>query len=194
DTVIISAGYRIGPVEIEELQSTNEELETTNEELQSTVEELETTNEELHSTNEQLHAINSELENRTAELNDVNSFLESIISSFEGGVIVLDTDLNVRLWSDRVVQLWGLRSDEVEGGSFFGLDIGLPTEELAPAVRGCAKGIDSRCSLTVTATDRRGRTFECAISCVPLTGAEETVRGAILVVQPRTEFAWQDQD
>jgi len=177
----------------EELQSTNEELETTNEELQSTVEELETTNEELHSTNEQLHAINSELENRTAELNDVNSFLESIISSFEGGVIVLDTDLNVRLWSDRVVELWGLRSDEVEGGSFFGLDIGLPTEELAPAVRGCAKGIDSRRSLTLTATDRRGRTFECAISCVPLTGAEETVRGAILVVQPRTEFAWQDQ-
>ena len=93
----------------EELQSTNEELETTNEELQSTVEELETTNEELQSTNEELETMNEELQStneelqtmndemrsRSTDLDVMNSFLESVFSSLQSAVVVLDREFRV---------------------------------------------------------------------------------------------------
>ncbi|MEW6496116.1 MAG: CheR family methyltransferase, partial [Cyanobacteriota bacterium] len=83
----------------EELQSTNEELETTNEELQSTNEELETMNEELQSSNEELQTTNDELRDRTDELNRVNAFLESILTSLQMGMVVLDNRLSVQVWN-----------------------------------------------------------------------------------------------
>src|SRR5499433_2642359 len=89
---------------IEELQSTNEELETTNEELQSTNEELETTNEELQSTNEELEttveelqaanaeleSLNKQLERRSTELKNLDDYQQSVLSSLQHAVIVLD--------------------------------------------------------------------------------------------------------
>src|SRR5437667_180926 len=110
----------------EELQSTNEELETTNEELQSTNEELETMNEELQSTNEELNTINEELRERTDELNRSNAFLNSILSSLRGGVVVVDRNNNVLIWNYMAEDLWGLRAEEIKGQSLMDLDIGLP--------------------------------------------------------------------
>jgi chemotaxis methyl-accepting protein methylase len=95
----------------EELQSSNEELETTNEELQSTNEELETMNEEMQATNEELHTINDELHLRTLELNDTNAFLNSILSSLQDGVIVVDRQFSILSWNEAIEELWGLRSD-----------------------------------------------------------------------------------
>src|SRR5262249_42643993 len=115
----------------EELQSTNEELETTNEELQSTNEELETMNEELQSSNEELETVNQELRERTDETVRTNSFLTSILGSLRAGVVVIDRNLKVAIWNRRSEDLWGLRSDEAVGQPFLGLDIGLPTENLA---------------------------------------------------------------
>src|SRR5690606_201452 len=126
----------------EELQSTNEELETTNEELQSTVEELETTNEELQSTNEELETMNEELQStneeletsntelraRTEEVNEINAYLTSILTSLGVGVVVVDSDLQIRIWNQRSEELWGLKADEVIGKPFLNLDIGLPVE------------------------------------------------------------------
>src|SRR5207253_4949549 len=99
----------------EELQSTNEELETTNEELHSTNEELETMNEELQSTNEELEATNSELRQRSLDLDESNVYLEAILGSMGSGVIVLNRELTVRVWNRVSEDLWGLRSEEVEG-------------------------------------------------------------------------------
>ena len=133
----------------EELQSTNEELETTNEELQSTVEELETTNEELQSTNEELETmneelqstndelqtINDELQDRTGELDAANAFLETILTSLRAGVVVLNPELQVRVWNRQAEELWGLRPEEAVGQHFLNLDIGLPTDRLRPLIR-----------------------------------------------------------
>src|SRR5262249_31310202 len=133
----------------EELQSTNEELETTNEELQSTIEELETTNEELQSTNEELETMNEELQStneklqtmndelrlRSDELNSVNSFLESILTSLRGAVVVVDAELKVLVWNQAAEELWGLREDEVRGKHVLGLDTGLPIEKLKQPMR-----------------------------------------------------------
>jgi two-component system CheB/CheR fusion protein len=180
----------------EELQSTNEELETTNEELQSTVEELETTNEELQSTNEELETMNEELQatneelqtmneelrNRSTDLNLVNSFLESVFASLRSAVVVLDRDYRVQVWNERATDLWGLRADEVQGDQFLGLDIGLPVAELRQPVRDVLAGDGTLGELVLRATNRRGRSIDCRVSIAPLRQGDQTVRGAILLM------------
>jgi len=181
----------------EELQSSNEELETTNEELQSTVEELQTTNEELQSTNEEhetmneelqstneeLQTVNEELRGRTDELNHANAFLRSILTSLRGAVAVVDRNLNVRMWNGRAEDLWGVRSDEIEGRSFASLDIGLPTGRLLEGIRSALVGSDPE-EVTVEATNRRGRPIQCRVTCAGLRGpGEGDVQGAILLME-----------
>ena len=176
-------------VAYEELQSTNEELETMNEELQSTIEELETTNEELETTNEELQATNEEIETineeirlRGEELNRVNVFLRSILGSLESGVIVVDNDLRVQVWNPRVEDLWGLRPEEVRDQNLLNLDIGLPLDEVRPAIRACLAGEATHRGLTVGAITRRGRAIRCRITCSPMTDGRGVIGGAVLVM------------
>ncbi|HKC54499.1 MAG TPA: CheR family methyltransferase [Vicinamibacterales bacterium] len=188
----------------EELQSTNEELETTNEELQSTVEELETTNEELQSTNEELETMNEELQSTNEELETVNQelrqrgtdlsrsniFLGGILRSVPLAVIVLDEQLQVELWNDVAADLWGLRADEVHGRHFFGLDIGLPVEQLKQPIAGLTRQGDQRFEAEINAMNRRGRQIRLRVQCVGI-GSAEHGRGIILLMQeaPRHEAA-----
>jgi two-component system CheB/CheR fusion protein len=165
----------------EELQSTNEELETTNEELQSTNEELETMNEELRSTNEELEALNEELRQRTDDLNRANAFLRSILTSLRSGVVVVDRQLDVLVWNHRAEDLWGLRADEVQGRSLLTLDIGLPVEQLP--ISAFLSGEADHESISVNATNRRGRAVRCHITCTPFLGADGEREGAVLVME-----------
>jgi two-component system CheB/CheR fusion protein len=183
----------------EELQSTNEELETTNEELQSTVEELETTNEELQSTNEELETMNEELQStneelqtmndelrlRSDELNQVNGFLESILTSLRGAVIVVDSDLKILVWNQGAEELWGLREDELRGKNILGLDIGLATERLKQPIRACLSGSKQHVTLELDAINRRGKAFDCCITVTPLVTRSKTVHGVILAMEDR---------
>ena len=82
----------------------------------------------MQSTNEELQTINDELRRRTDGLNNVNAFLESILTSMRGAVVVLDRDFSIWVWNHRAEDLWGLRADEVRDRSFLNLDIGLPVE------------------------------------------------------------------
>ena len=173
----------------EELQSTNEELETTNEELQSTNEELETTNEELQSTNEELQTINEEFRQRSEELNQVNVYLESILSSLHSGVIVLDRSLQVQIWNNRSQELWGMRSEEVQGKPFLTLDIGLPVEQLISAVRACLTDRNPDQRLLLEARNRRGKAIQCRVTLTPMIGREDKVHGVILLVEEQTAAA-----
>src|SRR5215218_6054653 len=166
----------------EELQSTVEELETTNEELQSTNEELETMNEEMQSTNEELQTINDELGIRTTELNQLNAFLESIWAGLEGAVVVLDPELRVLVWNHGSEDLWGVRQDEVQGQHFLNLDIGLPSDRLRPALREAMSGQNGTQSTVIQATNRRGRTVSCRVTCSPLLDSDKTLRGVIMIV------------
>src|SRR5256886_6726417 len=141
----------------EELQSTVEELETTNEELQSTNEELETLNEELESTNAELESINTNLRLRTGEVERLNTLLLAITGNIEVGAAVLDKSMRVQVWNERAADLWGVRSDEVLGSSFFDLDIGLPAEQLRALISSGAGGRHLHDELVVTAMTRKGR-------------------------------------
>jgi two-component system CheB/CheR fusion protein len=181
----------------EELQSTNEELETTNEELQSTVEELETTNEELQSTNEELETMNEELQStneelqgmndelrqRSDELNHVNAFLESILTSMRGAVVVADAELKVLVWNHGAEELWGLREDEVRGKHLLGLDIGLPTERIKAPMRACLNGTKDHVTVAVEAVNRRGRPISCEVTVTPLRTRLRSIHGVILLME-----------
>jgi two-component system CheB/CheR fusion protein len=171
----------------EELQSTVEELETTNEELQSTNEELETMNEELQSTNEELQTMNEELRNRSGELNEVNAFLGSILTSLRAGIAVVDRNFEIQVWNDRAQDLWGLRAEEVRGTHLLSLDIGLPVAELKSAIWEVLSGADGNQVVVVQATNRRGRSFPCRVTCSPLRSGDYKVSGAILIMEDQRD-------
>jgi two-component system, chemotaxis family, CheB/CheR fusion protein len=180
----------------EELQSTNEELETTNEELQSTVEELETTNEELQSSNEELEtmneelestntelqAINTELQQRSIQLDRVNSFMEQIMANLDVGVAVLDRELRIQLWNRRAEDMWGVRAGETVGQPMLALDIGLPLADLAGPIKDCLSDGNGHQSLTLAATNRRGKHFTCRVQCSGMAGTEGD-RSVILLME-----------
>ncbi|MBD2441958.1 PAS domain-containing protein [Dolichospermum sp. FACHB-1091] len=164
----------------EELQSTNEELETTNEELQSTNQEMETINEELQSTNEQLRAINHELSNRTYELDQTNTFMSSILSSLQIGMVVIDTNFNILIWNHAVEDMWGLRQEEVMNKSWFSLDIGLPVEQLQIPIRDILSSKKKFQEILINGTNRRGKQIRCYIAFSPLIG--DNVEGIIMMM------------
>jgi two-component system, chemotaxis family, CheB/CheR fusion protein len=170
-------------VAYEELQSANEELETTNEELQSTNEELETMNEELQSTNDELQSSNDELRERTAEINQINAYMESVLVTLHASVVVVDRDMQVRVWNGLAYEMWGLRADEVEGRGLLGLDIGFPVDSLGPPIRATLMGEDPSDPFGVHAISRRGQPIRCWVRVAPLLGVGRAIDGAIVVIE-----------
>jgi two-component system CheB/CheR fusion protein len=165
----------------EELQSTIEELETTNEELQSTNEELETMNEELQSTNDELHTVNDEVRMRGDEVEELNRFLNAILTSFRGGVVVVDAARRVQLWNPGAEELWGLREDEVRGVDIAQLDSGLPIAAFRAELDACIRTQVRSEEQAIDAINRRGRPVRVHVTMSPLAG-DDTGRGAILTM------------
>ena len=147
----------------EELQSTNEELETTNEELQSTNEELETINEELQSTNSELESTNSQQRLLSSGMNRTNELLEAVLGSMRSAVIVLNANLQVLIWNRRASDLWGLRFEEVFDQNFFGLDIGLPVDQLVAPLRQFQGSDKKMTELSLSGRTRTGKDLRCDI-------------------------------
>jgi two-component system CheB/CheR fusion protein len=166
----------------EELQSTVEELETTNEELQSANEELETMNEELQSTNEELRSINDQLQQRSGEVLKVNVHLHAILGSLRAAVVVLNSKLEVEVWSPQAQELWGLRGEEVRGKPFLSLDIGLPVDQLKQPISECVESGPGGTELILDGVNRRGRPIHCQIVCTRLNNAPGA-NGVILLME-----------
>lgn len=165
----------------EELQSTVVELGTTNEELQSSNEDLETMNQELESTNAELQTINTDLRMRTDEVGKLNTFLRAITGNIELGAVVLDGDMRVQVWNERAGDLWGLRSDEVVGQSFFDLDMGLPSKPLRGMIRSVLRGKPMHDEATVEAISRRGRNIQVRVIAYTLSDGDRS-SGVVLVM------------
>ncbi|MGH2733351.1 MAG: CheR family methyltransferase [Actinomycetota bacterium] len=172
----------------EELQSSVEELETTNEELQSSNEELETMNEELQSTVEELETTNEELRRRTEELDRANAFLESILTSLSLGVVVVDRKFAIQEWNHRAEDLWGLRSEEVQGRPLLGLDIGLPTQELKEPISRCLGTECDRAEVVVKAINRRGKGISCRIGLGPLMSPNSQERDGVILLMDEVDL------
>ena len=185
---------------IEELQSANEELETTNEELQSTNEELETTNEELQSTNEELETLNEEARSSNDEMESVNEelriqaeqassyriYLESVLRSMNGGIIVLDDKKVIQGWNRWSENMWGLRTEEVIGTPFDALDIGLPVHLLRDAMATVQSGREEQLDQILEGIDRRGRRVLCKVIVSELLDEAHDGHGTVLLFQDVT--------
>jgi two-component system CheB/CheR fusion protein len=97
----------------EELRAALEEVQSSNEELQSTNEELETAKEELQSTNEELNTLNEELANRNRELTQSHNDLNNLFGNIDMSVIVLDSNLKIRLFNPIAEKLFNLIPTDV---------------------------------------------------------------------------------
>jgi len=91
------------------LRLTIEELETVNEELKSSNEEMMSMNEELQSTNEELTTVNDELKTKLDQLTVANADLRNFFESTQLAVVILDSNLNVRNFTEAATELFPLK-------------------------------------------------------------------------------------
>jgi two-component system CheB/CheR fusion protein len=126
--------------------------------------------------------MNEELRQRGMDLSRSNIFLGGILKSVPLAVIVLDEQLQVELWNDVAADLWGLRADEVQGKHFFGLDIGLPVEQLKQPIAGLMRRGEQHFEADIDAMNRRGRQIRVRVQCVSI-GAPEHGAGIIMLMQ-----------
>ena len=103
-------------------------------------------------------------------------------------VVVVDKELRVKGWNKKAEDLWGLRSDEVQGQHFLNLDIGLQVDRLRQPIRAVLAGERDLQNLRMDGINRRGRSIELAIHCSPL-GTDRDVRGVILMMETVEEAA-----
>jgi two-component system CheB/CheR fusion protein len=99
---------------------------------------------------------------------------------------VIDRDLRVTVWNHRSADLWGVRQDEAPGQHFLNLDIGLPVEDLRPAIKAVLAGDTDHEQVELSATNRRGRDFLCRVSLAPLISRYKEVRGVIVLMEDVT--------
>ena len=108
----------------EESQNTTEEALSANEELQSLNEELETAKEELQSTNEELITVNDELQAKNAALARARDFAMSIVETVRQPLLVLDTDLRIRMANRAFYRTFQVSPLEAEGQAIYSLSRG----------------------------------------------------------------------
>jgi two-component system CheB/CheR fusion protein len=108
----------------EESQNTTEEALSANEELQSLNEELETAKEELQSTNEELITVNDELQAKNAALARARDFAMSIVETVRQPLLVLDTDLRIRMANRAFYRTFQVSPLEAEGQAIYSLSHG----------------------------------------------------------------------
>ena len=99
----------------EESQNTTEEALSANEELQSLNEELETAKEELQSTNEELVTVNDELQAKNAVLAQARDFAMSIVETVRQPLLVLDTQLRIKMANQAFCRAFQVAAPEAEG-------------------------------------------------------------------------------
>jgi two-component system, chemotaxis family, CheB/CheR fusion protein len=131
-----------------------------------------------------MQTTNEELRDRTIEITDLNAFMESILSSLEAAVIVLDRDLVVQVWTPQAQELWGLHHDEAVGRHLLDLDSGLPTADLHGWLRSVVGGQQTAIvGRSLRAVNRRGRTVDLRITVTALQGESEQPAGALVLME-----------
>ena len=98
---------------IAEQECVNEELQAANEELLTANEELQSSNEELQSVNEELYTVNSEYQQKLTELNDLNDDIANFLTSTLTGIIFVDTNLNIRRYTDYVTSEFSVMDHDI---------------------------------------------------------------------------------
>lgn len=98
---------------VEELGTINEEQQITNEDLMAANEELQSTNEELQSTNEEIFTMNAQYQAKIEELTRLGDDLDNLFRSIDIGVVFLDQNLKIRLFTPATTQAINIRNTDI---------------------------------------------------------------------------------
>jgi PAS domain S-box-containing protein len=142
--------------------------------------ELALHNVELRRDVTELKSINDELRQRTDELNLVTIFLESVVTSLRGAVVVVDTRGTVRIWNRQAERLWGIKRRDAMGTPLTSLDLrtdrAMMAAHIDAALRGEVDDVDN--VIDVRGDDGTATAF--SFSATPLLGPGGSVHGATL--------------
>lgn len=108
----------------------------------------------------------------------------SVLASLRSAVIVVGRDVEVQAWNRKAEDMWGLRSDEVLGQHLGNLDIGLPVDQVVPAVRRALGGDmsgDDQPAMMLDALNRRWRRMSVRVTYGLLASSHGTA-GVILTM------------
>jgi chemotaxis methyl-accepting protein methylase/PAS domain-containing protein len=180
-------------VAIHDLETSNDGQRAINEQLSAANEELQSTNEELQSVNEELYTVNFEYQTKIHELSDLNQDLDNLLDSTNLGVIFLDSELNIRRFTDFATQKVNLLPSDI-GRPFVDLAHNLHYDNLMSDLR--------RVLSTGKSTTReisRGNLENLQVGIHPYRAGQGVAQGVLITfrditMKPAQEAAVEDLD
>ena len=161
---------------IGELETVNEELQAANEELLTANEELQSSNEELQSVNEELYTVNTEYQQKLDELTMLTNDLSNFLSSTMIGILFVDSNLNIRKFTEYVGREFQLMEHDV-GRSLQIFAHSFPDEDIISDANEVLKNLVP-IDREVTAMNGRHYTLRIA----PYRTTENSIRGLVITI------------
>lgn len=161
---------------IGELETVNEELQAANEELLTANEELQSSNEELQSVNEELYTVNTEYQQKLDELTMLTNDLSNFLSSTMIGILFVDSDLNIRKFTEYVGREFQLMEHDV-GRSFQIFAHSFPDEDIISDSKSVLKSLTP---IDREVTSMNGRHYTLRIA--PYRTTENSIRGLVITI------------
>lgn len=161
---------------IGELETVNEELQAANEELLTANEELQSSNEELQSVNEELYTVNAEYQQKLDELTMLTNDLSNFLSSTMIGILFVDSNLNIRKFTEYVGREFQLMEHDV-GRSLKIFAHSFPEEDIIKDANEVLKNLVP-IDREVTGMNRKFYTLRIA----PYRTMENNIRGLVITI------------
>ena len=161
---------------IGELETVNEELQAANEELLTANEELQSSNEELQSVNEELYTVNTEYQQKVDELTMMTNDLSNFLSSTMIGILFIDSDLNIRKFTEYIGREFQLMEQDV-GRSIQIFAHSFPYEKIVDDAQNVLKTL-APVDREVVATSGKFYTLRIA----PYRTTENSIKGLVITI------------
>ena len=161
---------------IGELETVNEELQAANEELLTANEELQSSNEELQSVNEELYTVNTEYQQKLDELTMLTNDLSNFLSSTMIGILFVDSNLNIRKFTEYVGREFQLMEHDV-GRSFQIFAHSFSDEDI---IQDAKEVLKSLVPIDREVTAMNGRYYTLRIA--PYRTTENNIRGLVITI------------
>lgn len=161
---------------IGELETVNEELQAANEELLTANEELQSSNEELQSVNEELYTVNTEYQQKLDELTMLTNDLSNFLSSTMIGILFVDSNLNIRKFTEYVGREFQLMEHDV-GRSLQIFAHSFPEEDIVKDAKEVSRNL---VPIDREVTAMNGRYYTLRIA--PYRTTENSIRGLVITI------------
>ena len=161
---------------IQRLETVNGELQAANEELLTANEELQSSTEELQSVNEELYTVNTEHQLKLDELTTMTNDLSNFLSSTMIGILFVDSNLNIRKFTEYVGREFQLMEHDV-GRNIQIFAHSFPDEAIEADCRTVLRDL---ISIDREVTAMNGRFYTLRIA--PYRTTENNIRGLVITI------------